>query len=184
MSADVIFTVVARTSALSMIFARLSYESLFWSKRRYEYRALQASPEARLMGEQLLSTGQARFTKAAAVGAQATLGDWKVSPEVQTGSLAAGVAEIALELPTTSSTPTVEVKHRALESTTPLLLLESNKLEVQHLPKPRLSLCFFVTQVCHFSMMRQVYLCAKCRIAKIVLPPVRRQGGVRLFHRL
>ena len=133
------------------------------------------------MGEQLLSTGQARFTKAAAVGAQATLGDWKVSPEVQTGSLAAGVAEIALELPTTSSTPTVEVKHRALESTTPLLLLESNKLEVQHLPKTRLSLCHATFSLQHDETSLSML---QARNAKIALPPVRRQGGVRLFYRL
>ena len=68
------------------------------------------------MGEQLLSAGQSRFTKAQAVGANPTLGDWKVSPEVQTGSLAAGVAEIALELPTSSATPTVQVANRHTDS--------------------------------------------------------------------
>ena len=91
---------------------------------------LQAPPEAKLMGEQLLSNGQARFTKAAAVGAQATLGDWKVSPEVQTGSLAAGVAEIALELPTSSAAVLVQVPDRQTDTTVTVPFLDEDKLEV------------------------------------------------------
>ena len=124
--------------ASSNNFERLQAQGC-WQWERTELHALctlsilqwlQAPPEAKLMGEQLLSNGQARFTKAAAVGAQATLGDWKVSPEVQTGSLAAGVAEIALELPTSGAAVLVQAPDRQTDTTVNVPFLEEDKLEV------------------------------------------------------
>ena len=57
------------------------------------------------MGDQLRNLGEAQFTRATAVGAKPSFGDWKVAPELLSGSLAAAAAELAMELPTSQSTP-------------------------------------------------------------------------------
>lgn len=81
------------------------------------------------MGEQLLQYGEARFSRALAVGAKPSFGDWKVAPELLSGSLAAAAAELTLELPSTRSLPRMFTN--GSEKTGLVPPLEGNSLEVK-----------------------------------------------------
>lgn len=79
------------------------------------------------MGEQLRNLGEGQFARATAVGAKASLGDWKVSPELLSGSLAAAAAELALELP--KNLPPMYVN--GVEKTGRIPELDAGSLEVR-----------------------------------------------------
>ena len=83
------------------------------------------------MGDQLLSLSEASFKRVVAVGAAALPGDWRVTPELFSGSLAAAAAEVALQLAPSQSVPSM---HASLggESATPVVVqpLDANALEV------------------------------------------------------
>jgi hypothetical protein len=89
---------------------------------------LQAPPEAVAMGEQLLNVSGTQFARASAVGAQPNSGDWKVAPELLSGSLVAAAAEVALELFVAAKTRPLSM---ILEPTsTELTQLDASALEV------------------------------------------------------
>ncbi len=90
---------------------------------------LQGNPEAILMGDQLRNLGEVQFSRATAVGAKPSFGDWKVAPELLSGSLAAAAAELALELPTSQSTPPMFTN--GLDKTGAIAPLNGNSLEVK-----------------------------------------------------
>lgn len=81
------------------------------------------------MGEQLRNLGEAQFARATAVGAQPSFGDWRVAPELLSGSLAAAAAELSLELPT-SQKAMPPMYTNATEKTGPIAPLNGNSLEV------------------------------------------------------
>ena len=87
---------------------------------------LQDNTEAKLMGDQLRNLGEAQFSRATAVGAKPSFGDWKVAPELLSGSLAAAAAELAMELPTSQSTPPMYTK---ADQTGAVVPLNGNSLE-------------------------------------------------------
>lgn len=103
------------------------------------------------MGEQLRNLGKAQFARAAAVGAKASFGDWKVAPELLSGSLAAAAAELAMELP--KNLPPMFVN--GADKTGAIPLLEANSLEVR--PSPLLQ---FLAMP---SMRRQAWLSTNTR---------------------
>jgi len=80
------------------------------------------------MGEQLLNVSGTQFARASAVGAQPSSGDWKVAPELLSGSLAAAAAGVALELFVSGKTSPPSM---ILEPTsTELTKLDASSLEV------------------------------------------------------
>lgn len=83
------------------------------------------------MGDQLRNLGEAQFSRATAVGAKPSFGDWKVAPELLSGSLAAAAAELVLELPTSQSTPPMFTN---ADQTGAIAPLNGNSLEVNHSP--------------------------------------------------
>ena len=81
------------------------------------------------MGNQLRKLGEAQFARASAVGAKASFGDWKIAPELLSGSLAAAAAELVLELP--KNLPPMYID--GVEKSGAVPLLDANSLEARPL---------------------------------------------------
>ena len=139
------------------------------------------------MGDQLLSLSEASFKRVVAVGAQALPGDWRVTPELFSGSLAAAAAEVALQLAPSQSVPSM---HASLggDSASPAIVqpLDANALEVGNcspqeallskttmcLYDPRLLAASFVG----FSLMFQAYVGLGTGLPSRLPAPTRRSS--------
>lgn len=97
------FATTASSPVLAVLTDAVQYEMV---RKNFERcLCLQASPEAAAAGEQLLASTEAAFSRFSVVGAHSLQGEWRVTPELSNGSLAAATADVCLYLPREHDAP-------------------------------------------------------------------------------